>query len=297
MGAVIPSVVNMTQFNYQHLTKELLESTMNDIFSRNRIASRRRTEEQYWQAVNLAYPSTPDESFKQKSIEIMKGNELDIEITNRSGAYGHSRTCRYIIDGETALRFEQIPFPECCGIAIVKNFSANGDMQKADFLDAMDQFLADIKKNDRYSKVLFYTNAGSNGDKLFSMINGITILDPFRNKRSGNTLVGFEIDLLEKYDTIVLDDEFDEEETDGEQDEDEEEDGLSEEIDEIRRIVEAQAILDGDPQPIAGSSRPESIRSERPTFSNGIMEQIQFGNIGRVPNRTIENNPWYDDRF
>jgi len=295
----------MTQFNYQHLTKELLESTMNDIFSRNRIASRRRIEEQYWHAVNLAYPMSPNESFKQKSIEIMKRNELDIEITNRSSAYGHSRTCRYIIDGESVLRFEQIPFPECCGIAIVKNFSANGDMQKADFLDAIDQFLADIKKNDRYSKILFYTNSGSNGDKMFSMINGITILDPFRNKRSGNTLVGFEIDLLEKstesgWRTIDLtenDDDFDEEETDGEHDEDEEEDDLSEEIDEIRRIVEAQAILDGDPQPIADLSRPESIRGERPTLGNGIMEQIQFGNIGRVPNRTIENNPWYDDRF
>jgi hypothetical protein len=95
-------------------------------------------------------------------------------------------------------------------------------MSKADFLDAMDQFLADIKKNDRYSKVLFYTNAGNNGERLFSLINGITILDPFRNKRSGNTLVGFEIDLLEKYDTIVLDDDFDEEETDGDRDFEEE---------------------------------------------------------------------------
>jgi len=267
-AADTPSVVNMTQFNYQYLTKELLESTMNDIFSRNRIASRRRTEEQYWQAVNLAYPKTPDESFKQKSIEIMKGNELDIEITNRSGAYGHSRTCRYIIDGETALRFEQIPFPECCGIAIVKNFSVNGDMQKADFLDAMDQFLADIKKNDRYSKVLFYTNAGSNGDKLFSMINGITILDPFRNKRSGNTLVGFEIDLLEKYDTIVLDDEFDEEETDGEHDEDEEEDN------------DPFGLISYD---LPQQAQPEVARGERPTLQSfgtgrGITEQIKFVN-------------------
>jgi len=167
---------------------------------------------------------------ENKPIEIMKGNELDIQITDRNRSYGDSRVYRYKINGESILRFDQIPYPECCGIAIIKNFSANGDMQKADFLDAMDQFLADIKKNDRYSKVLFYTNAGSNGDKLFSMINGITILDPFKNKRSGNTLVGFEIDLLEKesregWHSLDLDDEeSDEEETEGEHDEDEEED-------------------------------------------------------------------------
>lgn len=224
-------------------------------------------------------PKTPDESFKQKSIEIMKGNELDIQITDRNRSYGDSRVYRYKINGESVLRFDQIPYPECCGIAIIKNFSANGDMQKADFLDAMDQFLADIKKNDRYSKVLFYTNAGSNGDRMFSMINGITILDPFRNKRSGNTLVGFEINLLGEYETIILEDDFDEEETDGEHDEDEEEDDLSEEIDDIRRMVEAQAILDGDPQPTS---------SQRSILGSGVIEQIS-----PQSRRTyFANDPW-----
>ena len=193
-----PNVVDMTQFNYQHLTKELLESTMNDIFSRNRIASRRRIEEQYWQAVDLAYPMSPDESFKRKQPKIMEGNKLDIKVTDRNRSYGDSRVYRYLINGESALRFDQIPYPECCGIAIIKNFSANSDISKVDFIDAINKFIVDMQENDAFSKVLFYTNAGSNGDRLFSQIPNVIILDSFRNKRSGNILIGFEIDLLEK---------------------------------------------------------------------------------------------------
>jgi len=265
----------MGDFIYQNLTKEMLDSAINDIF-RQDSRYQRPNMSSYWQSLNLAYPSTPDESFKQKSIEIMKGNELDITITDRNRSYGDSRVYRYKINGESVLRFDQIPYPECCGIAIIKNFSANGDMQKADFLDAMDQFLADIKKNDRYSKVLFYTNAGSNGDKLFPMINGITILDPFRNKRSGNTLVGFEIDLLEKstesgwrtLDLTENDDDFDEEEIDGEHDEDEEEDddpfGLS--------MIAGQASLDQQQQGTLNGRRP--ITSRR-----GILDGIQASPI------------------
>lgn len=245
MGADTPSVVDMSDYNL------IMGSRGYDMFNNALL----REYEQLFKN-----PKTPDESFKQKSIEIMKGNELDIQITDRNRSYGDSRIYRYKINGESVLRFDQIPYPECCGIAIIKNFSANGDMQKADFLDAMDQFLADIKKNDRYSKVLFYTNAGSNGDKLFSMINGITILDPFRNKRSGNTLVGFEINLLGEYETIILEDDFDEEETDGEHDEDEEE----EDNDPFGLI----------PDVLPQQAQPEAVRGERPTLGNGIMGQI-----------------------
>lgn len=211
---------------------------------------------------------------KNKSIEIMKGNELDITITDRNRSYGDSRVYRYKINGETAISFDQIPFPECCGIAIIKNFSANGDMSKADFLDAMDQFLADIKKNDRYSKVLFYTNSGSNGDRLFQLINGITILDPFRNKRSGNTLIGFEIDLLEKsgesnWRNMEFGDEEFEEALASEQDDDEDEE--EDEFPNLRAMVEAQAILDGDPQPVSDSTRiSEATRGERPRFNTYV---------------------------
>lgn len=231
----------------------------------------------------------------KKSTKIMEGNKLDIQVTDRNRSYGDSRIYRYKINGESVLRFDQIPYPECCGIAIIKNFSANGDMQKADFLDAMDQFLADIKKNDRYSKVLFYTNAGSNGDRMFSMINGITILDPFKNKRSGNTLVGFEIDLLDKATSLSWRDEisesdFDEEETDGEHDEDEGEDDDPFEIrladQNMQETVEAQAILNGGPQPVA-SQRGDATQAARPVFGNGFMEQIS-----PQSRRVYLNDPW-----
>jgi hypothetical protein len=228
----------------------------------------------YYNGLNQAYSKTPSESFKNKSTEAIMANELQIEIINRSGAYGHSRIYRYRIGGEVALRFEQIPFPECCGIAIIKNFSANSDLPKADFLDAMDQFLADIKKNDKYSKVLFYTNAGSNGDRMFSMIDGITILDPFKNRRSGNVLVGFEIDLLEKSDNSWRSmDLGDDEDIDEEHDEDEEEEP-SEAVDEIRRMVDAQATLDGLHQPVV-SQRPEVVQVEEPALRNGRVDQIR----------------------
>lgn len=170
-------------------------------------------------------PKTPDESFKQKSTKIMEGNKLDIQVTDRNRSYGDSRVYRYLINGESALRFDQIPYPECCGIAIIKNFSANSDISKVDFIDAINKFIVDMQENDAFSKVLFYTNAGSNGDRLFSQIPDIVVLDPFKNRRSGNTLVGFEIDLLEKstdmgwHSLDLGDDDLDEEETDGEHDE------------------------------------------------------------------------------
>lgn len=220
----------MTQFNYQHLTKELLEETIGEIFrNSDSSTSYRWIQFREWEMMNLAYPKTPSESFENKSTETMIKNELDIQITDRSNAYGNSRIYRYRINGESVLRFDQIPYPECCGIAIIKNFSANGDMSKADFLDTMDGFIKDMQKNDRFSKVLFYTNAGSNGDRLFSQIPDVIVLDPFKNRRSGNTLVGFEIDLLEKssregwHSLDLGEDDFDEE-TDGEHEEEEDDD-------------------------------------------------------------------------
>ena len=205
----------------------------------------------------------------------MKENELDITITDRDVSYGNSRVYSYKVNGEYVLRFEQIPYPECCGIAIIKNFSANGDMQKADFLDAMDQFLADIKKNDRFSKVLFYTNAGSNGDRMFSMINEITILDPFKNKLSGNTLIGFEIDLLERSNDSnwrspdQLDDyDFEEAEADGEHDEEEDNDPFG-------------LIPDVLPQ----QAQPEQINERRPvTLGRGILDLIESGDMPHLAN-------------
>lgn len=135
---------------------------------------------------------------RNKSTKTMEGNKLDIQVTNKSSAYGDSRIYRYLINSESVLRFDQIPYPECCGIAIIKNFSANSNISKSDFLDAMDKFILNIQENDRFSKILFYTNAESIGGQLFSQIPNVIILDSFKNNRSGNTLIGFEIDLPER---------------------------------------------------------------------------------------------------
>ena len=165
-----------------------MESTINDVFDRNRLHQQIERLRQF--DVLNGYSDI------NKPIEIMKGNELDITITDRNSSYGDSRIYRYKVNGESVLRFDQIPYPECCGIAIIKNFACNSYLSKADFTEAMTKFTEDLVANDRFSRVLFYTTRGSNGDRYFQQFDGITILDSFQNRRSGNMLVGFEIDLL-----------------------------------------------------------------------------------------------------
>lgn len=187
-----------------------MESTINDVFDRNRLHQQIERLRQF--DVLNGYSDI------NKPIEIMKGNELDITITDRNSSYGDSRIYRYKVNGESVLRFDQIPYPECCGIAIIKNFSCNSDLSKADFTEAMTKFTEDLVANDRFSRVLFYTTRGSNGDRYFQQFDGITILDSFQNRRSGNMLVGFEIDLLKiqkskaisKWEGYGEDDDFDE---------------------------------------------------------------------------------------
>ena len=185
-----------------------MESTINDVFDRNRLHQQIERLRQF--DVLNGYSDI------NKPIEIMKGNELDITITDRDSSYGDSRIYRYKVNGESVLRFDQIPYPECCGIAIIKNFACNSDLSKADFTEAMTKFTEDLVANDRFSRVLFYTTRGSNGDRYFQQFDGITILDSFQNRRSGNMLIGFEIDLLKlqpEPEKILLpyeDDDFDE---------------------------------------------------------------------------------------
>ena len=185
-----------------------MQSTINDVFDRNRLHQQIERLRQF--DVLNGYSDI------NKPIEIMKGNELDITITDRNSSYGDSRIYRYKVNGESVLRFDQIPYPECCGIAIIKNFACNSDLSKADFTEAMTKFTEDLVANDRFSRVLFYTTRGSNGDRYFQQFDGITILDSFQNRRSGNMLIGFEIDLLKlqpEPEKILLpygDDDFDE---------------------------------------------------------------------------------------
>lgn len=241
-----------------------------------------------WANENLKY--------KSKSTKIMEGNKLDIQVTDRNRSYGDSRVYRYLINGESALRFDQIPYPECCGIAIIKNFSANSDISKVDFIDAINKFIVDMQENDAFSKVLFYTNAGSNGDRLFSQIPDVVVLDPFKNMRSGNTLVGFEIDLLGKESTRegwrsldLGEDDFDDDEAAEEHDEEEDNDTFG---------------LMPDILPQQTQSEQLNARSTI-TVGRGILDRIQSGGMPHFANpfptgRTIEattTGAWYDPSF
>lgn len=247
MVADFLNVVDVNKYNFLHSSSDLYEAA--------KLAFTKEAEE--WVDKNMQNKSKP--------TEIMVENKLDITITNKCSSYGNSRIYRYRVGDESVLRFDQIPYPECCGITIIKNFSANSSMSKTDFLDAMDKFIKDQQDNDRFSKALFYTTADSTGAKLFSMINGITILDQFKNKRSGNMLIGFEIDLLEKstregwHSMDLGEDDFDEEETDGDEEEDLfDVDGATELLQAIQtqsqinvasssvtQMVKGQAYLDG----------------------------------------------------
>lgn len=132
-----------------------------------------------------------------------KNNEmkqwLKIEYTNKSTSYGDSRYYVYYVDGMAVFMANQIPWPNCCGIAILKNLSISPSVDKTIFKKILDEICDDLYSNDKYSKLLFYTNIGS-VSRMFETYPDITILDPFKNRRSGNILIGFEINLLKDSD-------------------------------------------------------------------------------------------------
>lgn len=132
----------------------------------------------------------------------MEGTKLKCETVSRSMSYGNARTFSYRVDGEQYIYLNQIPFPNCCGITIFKDVSIYDQTTKEQFISALDRIIATLKKEDSYSRILFYTNQGSYPAKMFALYPGILILDSFINKRSGNVLIGFEIDLLERTSSI-----------------------------------------------------------------------------------------------
>lgn len=179
---------------------------------------------------------------KTNNSEMKQG--LKIEYINKSSAYGDYRYYVYYVDGMAVFMANQIPWPNCCGIAILKDLSISSSVDKTIFKKILDEICEDLYSNDKYSKLLFYTNIGS-VSRMFETHPEVTILDPFKNRRSGNILIGFEINLLKDSDvnpeSIITwrsaIDEEDEEDTDDDDDFEEEEDEIDHTIRQIADSV------------------------------------------------------------
>ena len=61
----------------------------------------------------------------------------------------------------------------------------------------MDLIKNHLKEEDRFSKIIYYTNSPCRMEKYLSKYDGVIYTEYFKNKRSGNILIGFEINLLE----------------------------------------------------------------------------------------------------
>lgn len=159
----------------------------------------RMLRELYWPSGMLhEHPSKLyNKELKANNSEMKQG--LKIEYTNKSYAYGDSRYYVYYVDGMDVFTATQIPWPNCCGIAILKDLSISSSVDKTLLKKILDEICEDLYSNDKYSKLLFYTNIGSTS-RIFETHPDVTILDPFKNRRSGNILIGFEFNLLKDSD-------------------------------------------------------------------------------------------------
>ena len=64
---------------------------------------------------------------------------LKIEYTNKSTSYGDSRYYVYYVDGMSVFMANQIPWPNCCGIAILKDLSISSSVDKTLFKKILDE--------------------------------------------------------------------------------------------------------------------------------------------------------------
>lgn len=122
--------------------------------------------------------------------------KLESEYTKKDAGYGHSRLYIAKIGSVNVFKTQQIAFPRCCGMTILTDVSVDPDITIPQFVEIMDLMIKDINTTDQYSKLIFYTKADSKETRFFSEYPGVVIMEKFRNRRSGNYLVGFEIDLL-----------------------------------------------------------------------------------------------------
>jgi len=131
------------------------------------------------------------------NLKTLKLEVLDIK---KDVSYGDSRMYKIVDETEgIVFRCRQIPFPNCCGITILENVSISHSVKGAEINAVMDKIIDDLYVNDKYSKLIFYTINNSKEALAFAEYKGCLILDTFVNRRSLNTLIGFEINIEEKH--------------------------------------------------------------------------------------------------
>lgn len=135
----------------------------------------------------------------EESIETTKpdnkGFEFKSEVKNSSFAYGDSRDYSYGSNVESFITLSQIPFPNCCGIAILKSISMSSELTQKDFNLFIDNIKKDLELNDKYGKIMIYTTTQERCHNYFNKYPDIIHIDSMVNPRTGRNLVGFEINL------------------------------------------------------------------------------------------------------
>jgi hypothetical protein len=171
--------------------------------------------------------------------------KMDVTVTNKSSNYGNSRVYRFI-DSEslTYFRLTQTPFPECCGVAIFSNYSCEPEMTVEEFNKCLSMIFQDMMLNDRFSKVLVYTNVDNRLTRLFCEYPGAVIGEKFRNRRSGNMLTSVEFDIY-----------------------------LPEELKSTQFRDDSNSSLRGILDQINQPSRPSNTREEEAEYANSLTQE------------------------
>lgn len=122
--------------------------------------------------------------------------KLVVDVTNQSSSYGNSRVYRFKLkDDTTMLRIKQTPFPECCGVALLSNYSCDPELGVEGFNKCLSMLLHDLTLNDRFSKVLIFNNADNRLTRLFMSHPKAIVGETFRNRRTDNMLISVEYSL------------------------------------------------------------------------------------------------------
>ena len=90
--------------------------------------------------------------------EVIKKNyKLNADVTHSSTSYGDSRRYSYGDATEKVAALDQVPFPNCCGICILKNISISHSLSNKNFNKFLDEIIENLKGSDHYGKIMIYT--------------------------------------------------------------------------------------------------------------------------------------------